>query len=134
RFPGFAGYTSLPELGRDRRIRRGLIESDATYAARLLRWLDDHPNRGGPYAMLRQLHAFFAPNNFRIELINTSGRRYTMAIDGTITRDDVTWTPGPPCDLAGGEWARWWLFFFVPDPPIGEGLWGDPGIWGDGGL
>src|SRR5690606_33937793 len=101
------------------------------YAARLHRWLDDHPRRGGPYAMLEQLHAFYAPNNFRIELVNISGRRYTLDPSGAITRDDLGGGWGPDETT---RWARWWLFMFVDDPPGGEGLWGDPGLWGDGGL
>lgn len=129
-FPGFTTPKTLNEIGRDRRIRRGRDESDITYATRLIRWLDDHPTRGGPYAMLRQLHHYFAPDNFRIELLNVSGRKYNMAADGTITREDVTWTPPGDPDV----WARWWLFFFVTDPPGDDGLWGDPGDWGDGGL
>lgn len=135
-FPGLTTDYNLDAHGRQRRIRRGLSESDVTYAARLLRWLDDHPQRGGPYAMLRQLHAFYAPSNFRIELVNISGRRYLMQSNGTITRDDlptsgdpIYWAPDNPA-----KWARWWLFLFVPDPPDNEGLWGDPGLWGDGGL
>jgi hypothetical protein len=130
RFP-LVDYANQDQLGRDRRIRRGLTESNESYAVRLQSWLDTHPLRGGPYGLLQQLYAFYAPNNFRIELLNTSGRRYVMTDDGEIARDDVVWTP--PGDHPA-KWSRCWLFFFVPTPPSNDGLWGDPGVWGDGGL
>ena len=115
RFPGLYSMESLSLIGRERRISRGLLENDATYAARLPRWLDDHRRRGGPYAMLAQLHAYYSPP-FHIELIYRSGRRYTMAPDGTVTRDDIVWNP----DGNPAQWARWWLFLYTDDylPPL----------------
>lgn len=107
RFPGLYSYESLPLIGRERRIRRGRTEADASYATRLTRWLTDHRRRGGPYAMLAQLFAHFAPNNFPISLVYYSGRRYRMDVNGVVTRDDIVWSP----DLDTARWARWWLFY-----------------------
>lgn len=109
RFPGFYSDESLPYIGRERRIRRGRTESNANYAVRLTRWLVDHQRRGGPYALLAQLHAHYAPNNFPIELVYQSGRRYSMNIDGQVTRDDIVWFP----DAQTTKWARWWLFYLT---------------------
>lgn len=116
RFPGVYSDDSLPLIGRERRIARGLLEDNATYAARLTRWLDDHKRRGGPYALLAQLHAYFSPNNFQIQLIYRSGRRFTMTADGTVTRDDIAWQP----DATPAKWAQWWLLLFTNDylPPL----------------
>jgi hypothetical protein len=132
RFPGLYSVDSLPYLGRERRIRRGRYDSDSSYANRLQRWLDDHRRRGGPYAMLEQIHAHFAPNNFPVELVYASGRRFSMDVDGNIVMDDIVWTPPGPVDTL--KWARWWLFYHWPTPVYGDGLWGDPGTWGDGGV
>jgi len=107
RFPGLYSFESLGLLGRERRISRGRTEPDASYAVRLCRWFTDHRLRGGPYALLAQLHAHFAPANFPIELVYYSGRRFSMAPDGTVTRDDVIWSP----DANAAKWARWWLFY-----------------------
>jgi hypothetical protein len=116
RFPNYYSPESLPLIGRERRIARGLIEDDATYASRLTRWLDDHRRRGGPYAMLAQLHAYFAPNNFTAQLVYRSGRRFSMDTGGNVTRDDIPWSP----DAMPTKWARWWLFIFTDayTPPL----------------
>lgn len=110
RFPGVYSYESLGIIGHERRITRGPYESDATYALRLRRWLDDHRRRGSAYAMLAQLHAYYAPQNFPITLIYRSGRRFHMAADGTITRDIVEGGFVIDDELPQ-KWARWWLFY-----------------------
>jgi hypothetical protein len=108
RFPGRYGYETLPVHGRERRITRGPAESDETYARRLVRWLDDHRGRGGPYALLAQLAAYYAPDNFRIDLLYKSGRHFTLAADGaTITRG----LRAEAFDTDRERWARWWLIF-----------------------
>lgn len=118
RFPNYYSAESLPVIGRERRIARGLLEDDATYASRLTRWLDDHRRRGGPYAMLAQLHAYYHPNNFPIQLIYRSGRRYSMDADGAVVRDDISFHP----DGDAARWARWWLIMEADayTPPIDD--------------
>ncbi len=133
RFPGVVTSENLPIIGRDRRIIRGRIEPNETYVKRLRRWLDHHRYRGGPYALLEQLFAFYSPLTFPIELRYASGRRFVMSTDGTITRGRIVWSP--PGDAA--RWARWWLIYQWPDaiPPVskwGEGKWGDGRVWGSG--
>lgn len=88
-------------LGRERRIRRGPGESAASYARRLRRWWIDHRVRGGPYALLRQFHAYlleYAPG--QIDLVAQSGLRHVCdETTGEITRDQITW--GGDGDVAG---------------------------------
>jgi hypothetical protein len=111
RFPGLYSFESLSTIGRDRRIRRGRNETDLVYAGRLLRWLTDHRTRGGAYAMLAQLHAYFAAAPFPIHLLYKSGVRFVMDVDGTITKDFV-----PPAQPQA-RWARWTLFYFTNEYP-----------------
>lgn len=132
RFPNVYSGDALPELGRERRIRRGRTETNPVYASRLVRWLDDHRRRGGPYALLAQLHAHFAPANFPIDLLyypspllGGAAVRFRMDVDGNVTRDTVEWLP----DADAEHWARWWLFYFWPDPIGDDGVWDDPGEW-----
>lgn len=128
RFPGVYGFESLAPLGRERRIRRGRDESDATYAARMALWLDDHRRRGGPYALLSQLAAHYASAPFPIDLVYRSGRRFRMDAAGAITRDDDLGT------ALNTEWAHWTLFYHWPYAGDDDGTWGDPGTWEDGGV
>lgn len=130
RFPNYYSSETLPIIGRERRIRRGPSEADATYATRLTRWLDDHRLRGGPYALLAQVFAYYAVTPFEVELVYYSGRRYSMDTAGVVTRDDITWSP----DLNTAKWARWWMFYHWPDPVVSDGIWSDPGTWSDGGV
>jgi hypothetical protein len=127
RYPGVHSNESLPYLGRDRRIRRGRAEPDGTYATRLKRWLDDHQTRGGPYAMLAQLHAHYAAAPFEIHLLYRSGRRFKMDTSGNVTIDDF-----PLTNVI--EWPRWTLYFFWPTGPVveewGDGNWGGDRVWG----
>lgn len=130
RFPGLYSMESLPLLGRDRRIRRGPNESDEVYALRLPRWLDDHRRRGGPYAMLEQIRAYWSPAAFKVELIYRTGRRFTMDVDASIVRDDVPFD----YDEQPQKHARWWLFYYWPDGVEPDGVWDDAGTWSDGGV
>jgi hypothetical protein len=129
-YPGLYSPESLSLIGRDRRIRRGPQESNEVYASRLPGWWAAHKRRGGPYALLEQLRAYWS-NTFRIDLVYYSGRRFTALEDGSpIARDDIEWTP----DSVPAKWARWWLFYFWPETVNDDGVWTDPGTWDDGGV
>ncbi len=106
RFPGLYSDDSLPLIGRERRIRRGLSEPSSNYATRLTRWWSDHKVRGGAYALLQQLWYHYQPNNFEIVLWYPSGARYLLAVDGTITRSL------PTTYLPVSQWAKWTLLYF----------------------
>jgi hypothetical protein len=130
RFPMLHSPETLSIIGRQRRIRRGPDETDDVYASRLSRWWDDHRRRGGPYAMLEQIRAYFDPVAFPVQLIYRSGRRFSMPVGGSITYDDIVWNP----DALPEKWARWWLYYEWPTPIASDGTWGDPGTWSDGGV
>lgn len=110
RFPNVYSSETLPLIGRERRIRRGLTESSASYATRLLRWLGDHRRRGGPHALLAQMREYLLPVTFPIHLIYQSGARYIMDESGNVTRDLLS-APAVPV----ARWARWWLLMYTED-------------------
>ena len=117
RFPNADRPDALQLIGAERRIRRGPEESATTYARRLLGWWDAHRTRGGPYALLGQLYAYFFDFlNVQIEVVyNTSGRRYSMDVDGAVVRDAISWDGD-----GSGNWARFWVFIHAPATiPIG---------------
>ena len=119
RFPNATDEATLARIGRERRIRQGLGESAATYAARILPWLDAHRTRGGAYALLHQLDAYFQDwLNVRMDVVDYQGNRHwidaaAVVADSVITRDTITWGGD-----ATGKWARFWLFFYLPADTI----------------
>lgn len=132
RFPLIENYDVLPLIGADRKIIRGPFETDETYVSRLPTWLDVHKTRGGPYALLEELYKYYAPNNFKIELVYAStGLRFTLGVDGSITVDTTTWRES---DGNLARWARWRLFYYWPTAVNDDGTWADVGTWSDGGV
>lgn len=112
RMPGIGPDDALSYIGADRVIARGPAESASTYASRLVRWWTDHATRGGPYAMLAQLFAFWrASLNVPIDVVFNNGGRYQMDTSGNVVRDVLTWT-GRNFD-GSTHWARIWIFFYV---------------------
>jgi hypothetical protein len=111
RFPGF-NPDALSLLGRDRRVIRGAGESDETYTVRLRRWRTDHKKRGGVFGLIEQLRAYYAAAPRQIDIVYSSGTRYVLGSDGTITRDTISWTPETP-----DEWAKVWIFFHAATDP-----------------
>lgn len=131
RFPGLDAGDSLGILGRERRIRRGRAEPDATYASRLLRWLDDHARRGGPYALLAQLAAHYAAAPFDIDLLYYSTQGYFMPAGDEVTRALL---PAFVPDADTTKPGRWWLFYHWPTAIPDDDTWDDAGTWDDGGV
>jgi hypothetical protein len=115
RFPNVYTSESLGLIGRERRIRRGLVETDESYGTRLQRWFEDHKRRGGPYALLAQLFAHYAPDNFPIDLIYRSGARFQMAADGVVTRSVVALGDTD-------QWASWVLVYLTDAYDISDAV------------
>lgn len=108
RYPGLVDMSTLGFIGQERRIRRGITESDETYALRLQHWLDYHRVRGSPYPLLEQIGIRY-DHAFPVDLVYRNGRRYRLDTAGNITRDVVPWSPSGPPEL----WGQWWLLCFT---------------------
>jgi len=119
RFPSSTMTDALARIGAERKIPRGLAESDETFAARVLPWLDAHRGRGGPYALLRQLDAYFqAWLNVPIDCVSYKGNRHVidaaaLVADSAITHDGITWGGD-----SSGKWARFWVFLYLPSAVV----------------
>lgn len=132
RWPSYAMPSALPFLGRDRRIIRGINEPAEAYAARLLRWLDDHRIRGNPYALMEQLRAY-CQADVRIRTVDMRGNWYTIERDGTreVMLDSAQWN----WDAADpSRWSRFWVIIYPTSdgqPWERDGTWGDGAVWSD---
>lgn len=135
KFPGYCPAEALPIIGRDRRITRGLAETDDSYATRLIGWLDAWKRAGSAYAILDQIAAYLGtPGTLRI--VTANGTWWTRNPDGS--RERVVTLPTKNWDWDGEDdlWARFWVILYADDYGwTTDGVWGTPGeVWGDDGT
>ena len=134
RFPqqdplGTAGPAdALAAMGRDRRIVRGIGETIAAYAKRLLAWLDAWSIAGNPFALMKQLAGYTGPGpSFRT--VDVRGNWFSRDGSGNLSvslnRANWDWDGSP---YALSRWSRFWVIIYP------NGLWTETAHWGDAGL
>ena len=130
RFPQWCPPDALAPHGRDRGIVRGIYDTDESYAARLIPWLDYHKRRGNPWAMLEQLQAYCG--GVMVRTVDRRGNWFTIAADGTQTYTPATGTWIWDSTAASPEWARGWVIIYCTNGvPFSEGpKLGDTSLWG----
>lgn len=130
-----APVDALAALGRDRRVVRGLSETDAAYAARLKLWLDDRRRQGNPFMLMQKLAEYLGPlPSYRT--VDARGNWYSRAANGTETsllkQENWDWSGEP----IGERWSRFWVIIYpntlwvTNTAPWGVNTWGAPG-WGE---
>jgi len=137
RFPGLGTRSALPYIGRDRVIRRGYNESDESYAARLVTWLDTWRGAGTPFTILKEIQAYLGAPTPIVRIVNQTGTWYTRAADGTPSIVQTWPTPNWVWDNDASQITRYWVLVYVTagSPFATEGTWGDGATsWGDGGT
>lgn len=102
---------ALAAMGRDRRLYRGIAETDQQYAARLKSWLDDRRTAGTAFTMMKQLHAYTGTQNgvsFRV--VDNSGNWYTRSASGVESASlglaNWNWDNKP------NDWSRFWVIVY----------------------
>ena len=118
---------ALAAIGRDRRMVRGINESSASYAARLLLWLDTWNTAGNPITLMKQLAAYCGPlPNFRT--VDVKGNWYSLTAGvPSVSLNQANWDwDGNP--LALTYWSRFWVIIYP------NGLWTQGPNWGDPGA
>lgn len=136
RFPGVGTPTALPYIGRDRRIIRGPLESDAAYAARLVEWLNYWRAAGNAYVLARAFQALLSPSNPRIRIVTRSGVWWTLEPSGELgylkaEPNNWDWDSATHPENAG-QWSDFWVIVYPPhfEP---DGTWGGgTSHWGAG--
>jgi hypothetical protein len=129
-FPGLGTPTALPYSGRDRMIRRGIDETDESYGARQVEWLDTWRGAGNPYAIMLAVQRYCTPSVPKLRIVNESGTWYTLNADGT-TEIEQTW------GAVNWDWddqslpTRCWMILYSDAGPWEEGpTVADPALWG----
>lgn len=113
----------------NRNIIRGREETWAGYCARVKTWRQAHRIRGGPYALLRQINAYWL-GAFAVELRYSGVDRtqFQMSPEGEIARLIGSYAPPTP------GWAQWLLIYYWPTAIPGPAAWGDAITWGEGAV
>lgn len=134
-----AADDALAAMGRDRRIKRGLFDTSAQYAVRLLRWLQDWRIAGNPYALMGQLAAYLGPT-VSLRTVDARGNWYSRDASGNLSvvrqAGNWDWSGSAAWDVA--RWSRFWAIIYpgglwAPGPKWGDAgaTWGQPGrTWG----
>jgi len=117
KFPGVGTPTALPYLGRSRGLIRGMSESDDSFAARLIQWIDRWRVAGGQRAIARAIQEYCtgAP---QVRVVNRLGVMTTaLAAGAGFVAQDVTWNwdgTSHPIRSAGDYWSELWIVVYSP--------------------
>jgi len=126
---------ALVRMGRDRRVIRGIFETDAEYAARLVTWLVDRRTAGNPFTLMRQLHAYTgSAHGVSFRTVDERGNWYSRAADGTQTKSLATGNWNWDSTTPASNWSRFWVIIYPGTLWTAEtGTWGS-GTWGETGT
>lgn len=138
RFPQGNGRTlppadALEAMGKDRRVIRGIGETDEEYAERLIPWLDDRKTQGGPFALMRTLAAYVrGGSSFRT--VDQRGNWFSRSAAGvetyTLNTGNWNWDGSP-----ASEWSKFWAIIYPGTTWAQTLTWGGTGLaWGGTGL
>lgn len=128
------GETAPPDalvlMGQDRRVARGIFESDVEYAVRLKNWLVDRRSCGNAFTLLRKLHEYTGTTHgVSFRTVDVRGNWYSRAADGTesasLNTGDWDW------DGDTARWSRFWVIIYAGSLWAAEDTWGSGGTWGD---
>ena len=124
---------ALDEMGRDRRVIRGIDETDETYAGRLRTWLTDRRTAGNPYTLMRVLHAYTGTaHGVSFRTVDNRGNWYSRSAAGVETSSLNTGNWNWDAE-ASTSWARFWVIIYPGTRWVDAGQdWGDASnAWGD---
>lgn len=142
RFPTVAQPDALVELGKDRKIWRGLAEADSHYAERLRQFKRTWKFAGNAPTLLRQLWEYMTPNATRIRYVvngyeGAAGAGTQFADWWTIDSGGLSFERVAPSnwnwDGSFGKNVRFWVIVYRND--LTPAKWGiPPYAWGESGL
>lgn len=131
RFPGVGTPTALLATGADRRIVRGVDDTDEEYIARLRGWLETHARSGSLEAVARAVHDYL-PGRPKVRVINRHGWWGTIEAGWGAAFTVAKYSPsiwnfdGSSNPERFGAASRSEVFIVVYDSYARAGDWGDP--------
>ncbi len=114
RFPGVGTPTALPYIGRDRGMIRGMSDTDLTFGARLIQWLDRWRIAGSQLAICIAVQEYCSGSP-KVKVVNRTGRMTTLNSDGSSSFADVTWNwDSLSHPQRAGFWSEIWIIVYTP--------------------
>ena len=122
---------ALVQMGNDRRVVRGINETSASYALRLIQWLDDRITQGSPFTLMKKLAEYTGGGaltgvcSFRT--VDARGNWYSRDVNGnnTVLLNQQNWDwDGTPAIT--NRWSRFWVIIYPP-----SSLWTTNPDWDD---
>lgn len=119
RYPGVGTATALPYLGRSRMMMRGMSDTDQSFAARLVLWLDRWRTAGSQIALARAVQEY-CTGLPRVKVVNRAGVMTDLAAGGaSSTVSTVTWNWDSLSNPErAGFWSEVWIVVYTPPWPI----------------
>lgn len=132
RFPELAPTDALVALARDKRVIRGLEDTDASLGARVRAGFDSAKVWGSSFGLMDELRAYLG-QDWKIRTVDNSSNWYEVDTDGTrswsLQAGNWDW------DGHSELWSRFWVIIYADGAPIeNTNQWGDPLEWGEEGL
>lgn len=127
RMPGLGTPTALPLIAHDRGMVRGMSDTDASFAARLVTWLDRWRQAGSQIAIARAIQDYVGGNP-KVKVVNRYGVMTTLEANGTSSSvANVTWDWDSISNpLRAGFWSEIWVIIYAPAWPQFGGWPGGP--------
>lgn len=120
---------ALAAMGRDRRVVKGIGESDTSYALHLRNWLNDRRTAGNPFTLLRKLSDYTGTTNgVSFRTVDNSGNWYSRSATGVETSSLATgnWN----WDGNTAAWSRFWVIIYPGTLWTSTSqTWGAAGSW-----
>lgn len=128
--------TALPMIARSRGILRGQADTDATFAAKLIKWLDKWAYAGSARQLAIEIHEYLG-NAPMIRIIQRPkigaggiSRWETCSSTGVITVTNAAWDWDSISNPErAGNWSELFIVIY-PTQWAFSGNWGDGRLWG----
>lgn len=116
RFPGVGTATSLPYASRSRNMLRGMADTDQSFAARLLTWLDRWRGAGSMLGLARAVQDY-CTGSPRVKVVNRAGVMLDLTAGGSgvSSTSTVTWNwDSVSHPERAGFWSEVWIIVYTP--------------------
>lgn len=130
RMPGLGTPTALPLIAHDRGMIRGMTDTDASFSAKLITWLDRWRQAGSQIAIARAIQDYVGGNPM-VRVVNRAGTMTTLSAGDSGSRvDTIAWDWDSVSNPErAGFWSELWVIVYVPPWTISASTW--PGLyWG----